>query len=185
MNFDPTTKNLWFTGDNHFFHKNIIQYSQRPFKDLDDMHSIMIKYWNEVVKPDDHIWHLGDIAFGGSSKVIEVIEQLNGIKGWIKGNHDHNLSFSKLEPYFQLGIHDYHELDFYDPEFDGHTVMVLFHYPVAVWNKKHYGSWQIHGHCHGTYKSTHKTQIDCGVDVFDFKPVSYEQLKRKLFIKGQ
>ena len=45
----------------------------------------IIKNWNSVVKPNDIIIHLGDLAWKGHR---EIIPRLNGIKILILGNHD-------------------------------------------------------------------------------------------------
>ena len=55
---------IWFTSDTHFSHCNIIKYCNRPFKDVDEMNKILIQNWNNVVRPDDIVWHLGDFALG-------------------------------------------------------------------------------------------------------------------------
>jgi calcineurin-like phosphoesterase family protein len=64
--------------------------------------------------------------------------------------------------------------------------IVLCHYAFEVWNKRHFGSWCLHGHSHGTLPSPdHMARYDVGVDNNDYFPVSYEQVKfimtRKVF----
>lgn len=57
------------------------------------MDEILISRWNEVVKPTDHIWHLGDLAMGKkkdeADALIAILKRLNGHKRLILGNHDH------------------------------------------------------------------------------------------------
>ena len=55
-------KNLFFTSDHHFGHKNIIKFSNRPFENADEMDEIMIQRWNEKIKPDE-IYHFGSQSF--------------------------------------------------------------------------------------------------------------------------
>ena len=50
-------------ADTHFFHENIIDYCDRPFKDWQEMNAVMIERWNEVVTPEDEVYHLGDCIF--------------------------------------------------------------------------------------------------------------------------
>lgn len=83
----------WFTSDTHFGHTNIIKYCNRPFKDAQEMDEILIQRWNEVVKPSDHLYHLGDVTMGwGKSGEVErlasILSRLNGKKRLILGNHD-------------------------------------------------------------------------------------------------
>ena len=60
---------IYFTSDHHFGHKNIIEFSRRPFKDVDEMDEILIRKWNEKVKPEDEVYHLGDVGLSSSGKL--------------------------------------------------------------------------------------------------------------------
>ena len=80
--------NLFFTSDTHFFHKNIIQFCQRPFNDINDMQEKLISNWNNTVPKDGIVFFLGDFAFGNSTEWIKIIKQLNGYIYFILGNHD-------------------------------------------------------------------------------------------------
>jgi len=68
--FDPD--NLWFTADTHFGHANILHFSNRLFKDVQEMDETIISRWNEAVPEDGIIFHLGDFCFGGSSAWNDV-----------------------------------------------------------------------------------------------------------------
>jgi calcineurin-like phosphoesterase family protein len=80
--------NTWFISDTHFFHKNILEYESaaRPFKTLDEMHEVMIERWNNVVRQNDIVYHLGDFSFGKHG--LAIADLLNGKKRLIMGNHD-------------------------------------------------------------------------------------------------
>ena len=78
----------WVCSDHHAFHHNILLYEKRPFRDVDHMNYEMIRRHNEVVKPDDIVYHLGDFCFGGKSKIRWFLEQLNGRFTLVLGNHD-------------------------------------------------------------------------------------------------
>lgn len=81
---------IFYTSDSHFDHERIIQYSGRPFKDAQEMNEMLIQWWNEIVKPNDHIWHLGDLTMHRKIETIQhrVLNRLNGHKRLIMGNHD-------------------------------------------------------------------------------------------------
>ncbi len=185
---------LFFTSDTHFGHKNIMRFSDRPFTSVEDMDREMISKWNETVPEDGIVFFLGDFSFHKQQVSKDILEQLNGKVILIKGNHDKNPSYFK-EIHNLLDIKVLDNLNGFS---DGFTHITLCHYPMAIWNKKHYGSWHLHGHSHGTYKpvancSDHHFKglpenlffkynkiIDVGVDVWNFRPVSYNQIANRL-----
>jgi len=79
---------IFLTSDTHFGHANIIKLSNRPFRDVQHMNEMLIKNWNSVVGPEDHVYHLGDVALGTFEDSIKCLGRLNGIKHLVTGNHD-------------------------------------------------------------------------------------------------
>ena len=79
---------VYVISDTHFGHANIIKYCDRPFNDADQMDSMLIKNWNEIITPDDIVWHLGDFALKNKEKTINYFRRLNGRKMLVLGNHD-------------------------------------------------------------------------------------------------
>jgi calcineurin-like phosphoesterase family protein len=55
----------YFTADLHFWHKNVIEYCNRPWQDVPSMNEGLINNWNEVVHAGDTVYILGDFSFGG------------------------------------------------------------------------------------------------------------------------
>ena len=55
-------EHLFFTSDTHFSHANIMKFCGRPFKNVGEMNNTIIKNWNDVVGPEDTVFHLGDLA---------------------------------------------------------------------------------------------------------------------------
>ena len=80
---------IFIIADTHFCHKNIIRYSGRPFKTVEEMNDEMIKRWNNKVGKDDFVIHLGDFALGSKDEVIDIKNKLNGNIILLKGSHDH------------------------------------------------------------------------------------------------
>lgn len=74
--------NVYLISDTHFNHKNIATYCQRP----ENFTELIIKRWNETVKPEDLVIHLGDVQIGKKSEWI--MPNLPGRKVLILGNHD-------------------------------------------------------------------------------------------------
>jgi len=78
----------FFTSDTHFGHERIIELSNRPFRNVAEMNQALIDNWNSVVGPDDHVYHLGDVALGSFFESMECLTRLNGTKTLVVGNHD-------------------------------------------------------------------------------------------------
>lgn len=173
---------IYFTSDTHFYHKNVIQYCNRPWVDLEDMHKGLISTWNLVVKPDDEVWILGDFCFGGVTKLKEITRQLNGRKNIVLGNHDHSIKYHRTDLGFE-SIVDAHTM-----KIAGQDV-VMSHYPFV--GSEHderkefvkgaryadYGQWLLHGHVHQSWLQN-KKQINVGVDVWNYTPVSIEKIEK-------
>lgn len=88
MNFKFDGDRLFFTSDTHFNHTNILQYCNRPFKTVDQMNETIITNWNNVVEPDDVVFHLGDFCLGGAEEWDKILDRLNGRIYLVLGNHD-------------------------------------------------------------------------------------------------
>ena len=82
----------WFVSDTHFNHANIINWSApdttplgeryRPFETVQEMNDEMRRMWNLRVKPDDTVYHLGDVAFAITrDKSLDLLDGLNGTNG--------------------------------------------------------------------------------------------------------
>jgi calcineurin-like phosphoesterase family protein len=88
-------KATFFTSDWHIGHANAIQFDNRPFKDVNHMHEVLIANYNNTVPDDGLCYFLGDIGLSSSDSTRKVIERLNGIKILVLGNHDkqHNAMY--------------------------------------------------------------------------------------------
>lgn len=151
---------IWITSDSHFHHQNIIKYQpkERPFDSVEEMNEALIERWNEVVKPNDEIWHLGDFAFANKSKVLKILSRLNGKKYFIFGNHDGVMRSKEVQEHFEW-MGDYRRTKM----FGRHVVM--FHYPIHSWNMMAHGSIHFYGHTHCSIPFLyHGRARDIGVD---------------------
>ncbi len=97
MSHKPT---VFFIGDHHFGHSNIIKFEPiaRPFNSIQEHDKELISRWNNIVRVDDIVFHLGD--FSMSAKDIYIAGLLNGHKRLILGNHDKN-DMSLYTPHFE------------------------------------------------------------------------------------
>ena len=168
---------IWFTSDTHFGHKNILKYTDRPFSSVEEMNEVLIENWNNRVKNDDKIYHLGDVALCSPNKLREILARLNGKIYLIAGNHDK--SAKACRDRFEW-IKDYYELEVSDS--DGHKgkqLLVLFHYAMRVWQASHYGTYHLYGHSHGELPDDPKSlSFDVGVDCHNYAPINYDEIKR-------
>lgn len=183
-----SSKTFW-TSDLHFGHTNVIKYSNRPFTDVEEMNRALINNWNAKVPADAEVYLLGDVAFCKSDETLTILNQLNGSIHLIKGNHDKNSNIGgKCRSRF-ASIQDYAERKFERKFLDGTVnsqLVVMSHFPFLSWNKMHYGSWMLHGHCHGNMKYPFDAKIhDVGVDNNHYAPLSFDDLVGIMEKKGQ
>lgn len=169
---------LFFTSDTHFFHKNIIKFCQRPYKNIEEMQEQFILNWNKVVPQDGIVFFLGDFAFGNSTEWIKIINQLNGYIYFILGNHDlqncNNLKHLENKNSTCLSHMAYIKI------IETSQVIVLSHYPLLTYPKH---LWNLCGHTHSSKINKFnffKTQYDVGVDNNNYTPVSFKEIKEKI-----
>lgn len=85
--------NIFVCSDWHFMHDRQFIWGVRGFDNIHEMNETIIKRHNAVVKSDDEVYVLGDLALGGSGEEAlestqRLIEQMNGRIHIILGNHD-------------------------------------------------------------------------------------------------
>jgi calcineurin-like phosphoesterase family protein len=167
---------IYFTSDLHFYHENVIKHANRPFSSMEEMNQVLINNWNKKVSTSDEIYILGDITMKGSTYTKGVLEQLNGRKYLIKGNHDRFADQETFDKGAFVWIKDYYELNYQNERF------ILFHYPIEEWNHFFRGSIHLHGHQHNladyNYQNLERglRRFDVGVDVNNMSPVSIDDI---------
>lgn len=171
------SEDIYFTSDTHFGHKNIVHIGRgRPWDDVEAMNEGLIERWNDRVRKQDRIYHLGDFSFANREITEGILRRLNGHIHLICGNHDRVLDgllkgdTSGLVASYQ----DYKEIKVGDQR------IVMFHFPILSWHQAHYGSWHLHGHCHGNLDFDNGPMLDVGVDVHGFAPLSYDEVAVRL-----
>lgn len=167
---------IYFTSDLHFYHDNIIKYTNRPFRNAEQMDSALIRNWNNTVTPSDEIYILGDLTLKGAEHANTVLRQLNGKKYLIRGNHEHYLEQKEFDHSLFVWVKDYYTLHYKNAAF------VLFHYPIAEWDGFYRGAYHLHGHQHNraeynfNNRANKLLRYDVGVDANQMKPVSIETI---------
>jgi calcineurin-like phosphoesterase family protein len=163
-------KNIWLSADYHIGHANIIKYADRPFAEVEEMDETIMENYDNLVQKGDIVFFLGDIAFGEdlAKRILSIMIQKADVH-FIIGNHDKKY----MKSIDQLASSVNTLLDI---EIDGQPI-TLCHYAMRTWHKSHFDALQLHAHSHGSLPPIGK-QWDVGVDNNEFKPVSYESLKR-------
>ena len=162
---EGTRKNIWFTSDQHYGHKNIIRFCNRPFADIDEHDEALIENYNACVQPGDTVYLLGDFCLGANPD--SIFNRLNGNKHLILGNHDREKKLKHLPWAWIKRI--------YELKIDRKTLIVLCHFAMRRWNKSHHGSIHLYGHSHGSLEDYGKS-TDVGVDAWDYKPVHLDTI---------
>lgn len=174
------TKTIFVISDTHFNHHKVLTFRGldgqliRPgFKDSQEMDEIMIQNWNKVVKPNDSVYHLGDVAFAIKKNDVlnRIIPRLMGRKRLVLGNHD--LEAKLYYPYFEkvMSWRQFGKDMFKRPVF-------LTHFPLheSSFNYREGGNGiNIHGHIHEKPAPT-KNHRNVSVEQINYTPVAIEEL---------
>ena len=177
---------VFLVSDTHFGHAGVCRFTDsvtgekiRPWTDPAEMDEEMVKRWNETVRPNDKVYHLGDVVI--NRKALSIMSRLNGDKVLIRGNHD----IFRDEEYRQY----FRELRAYHVMYG----MILSHIPIHEQSLGRFGT-NIHGHLH-----TGRVQIrgfngkPMGIDPryhcvcveqTDFRPILFEDVIKRIKEEG-
>jgi calcineurin-like phosphoesterase family protein len=165
---------IFFTGDTHFSHAAIIDFAKRPFSTVAEMDEALVCNWNAVVGRTDTVYHLGDFGLTSAQALGRLRGRLRGSVCLVRGNHDDGAPTKLFE-----WVKDLYGLRVIVGGID--RQIVLCHYPMLSWNGSHYGTWHLHGHCHGSLPSQRGAlRLDVGVDCWSFAPVSLQQIAERM-----
>lgn len=164
----------WIISDTHFNHANILNFLNddgshlREFADVKEMNEMMIENWNNCVKGEDTILHLGDFSMGNATRFREIISRLNGRKILIKGNHD-NLKLSNYAEFFD---------DIRSFDRPNSQKIVFTHIPLHPSSLKE-GVINAHGHTHWRDVRHESGELDykylnLSIEKTNFSPVSMD-----------
>ena len=171
--------NVFLVSDTHFGHAGVCHFTNydgtklRPWDNPEEMDEAMIERWNAVVKPNDKVYHLGDVVI--NRKALKTLHRLNGDKVLIKGNHD----IFRLNEYTEhfRDIRGYHVLN----------GMILSHIPVHEESIARFGV-NIHGHLHSNRVMKDGVidprYFNVSVEQIDFTPISIDDLRQKVKEQG-
>lgn len=155
---------LYFIADTHFNDPDIIRYENRPFTGVEEINETIIKNWNERVKPDDEIYHLGDVG----ENAQDIIAKLNGRKFLVKGNHDTRPNVV----YRNMGFEEV-----YDHPIVLQNFFICSHEPIYVNMNMPYAN--IFGHVHNSpsYTSVSPRSHCVCVERIDYTPIELLRIR--------
>ena len=175
---------VFLVSDTHFGHAGVCRFMRndgvtklRPWDTPEDMDEAMVKAWNERVRPNDKVYHLGDVVI--NRRALATMARLNGDKVLIRGNHD-IFRDDEYRKYFR-------ELRAYQVM----NGMILSHIPIHSESLGRFGT-NIHGHLHsnrvmtevwGEYKIDVRYHCVC-VEQTDFAPILFEDVIKRIEAEG-
>jgi calcineurin-like phosphoesterase family protein len=136
-------RKIWLISDTHFGHENMYRFVTfggvtrvRPrFDHAKEADEYMFDTWNDLIKVEDHVYHLGDVAMN-FAPFVHRIKSLPGHKRLILGNHDK----AKIAEYLAAGFQKIMAYRFWNRE------AILSHVPI---HPESLGKrLNIHGHIH-------------------------------------
>jgi calcineurin-like phosphoesterase family protein len=175
---------VFLVSDTHFGHAGVCRFMRndgvtklRPWDTPEDMDEAMVKAWNERVRPNDKVYHLGDVVI--NRRALATMARLNGDKVLIRGNHD-IFRDDEYRKYFRE-LRAYHVMN----------GMILSHIPIHSESLGRFGT-NIHGHLHsnrvmtevwGEYKIDVRYHCVC-VEQTDFAPILFEDVIKRIEAEG-
>ena len=130
---------VFLVSDTHFGHAGVCRFLRddgtklRPWDNPEEMDEFMVRAWNERVRPNDKVYHLGDVVI--NRRALSTLARLNGDKVLIRGNHD-IFRDTEYNQYFRE-LRAYHVMN----------GMILSHIPIHEASLGRFGT-NIHGHLH-------------------------------------
>ena len=184
----------FLVSDTHFGHAGVCRFTHpdddsvklRPWDDPSEMDEEMIRRWNDTVRPNDKVYHLGDVVI--NRKALPTLARLNGDKVLIRGNHD-IFRDDEYRQYFRE-LRAYHVMN----------GMILSHIPLHPESLGRFGT-NIHGHLHSNrvkkivgvdvrtgefkYSTENDVRYHCVcVEQTDFRPILLEDVYKRIEAEG-
>lgn len=157
---------IYFIADTHFGDDAILRYENRPFENIAQMEAELISRWNSVVAATDIVYILGD--FGAVDYEAQILEQLNGRKFLIKGNHDTKSN----EEYRRFGFQEV-----YDHPIIIESFWILSHDALYVNINMPYAN--LFGHVHNSpiIKDYSKQHFCVSAERINYTPIDFDTIK--------
>lgn len=152
----------------------------RPFTSSEEMNETMIRNWNNVVTPEDHVYVLGDVVMR-EEFLMPIIPRLMGKKRLVRGNHD----LCKTKKYIEAGFREIYGIRiFREDDGSGMPNCCLTHVPI---HPNCMGRWgiNVHGHLHanvvtiGDSKVPDRRYVNVAVEQINYTPVLLDEIVKE------
>ena len=180
--------NRFVISDTHFGHTNSWEKFKladgsplRPFTSTEEMDETMIERWNAKVKPQDTVYHLGDVVI--NQKSLHLVSRLNGRKILIRGNHD----IFKDDQYREVGFEQIHGVRVWRDKF------IMSHIPLHPDCVTDRFRVCIHGHLHAnevmreqdggmgaTYTEIDYRYLCVSVEHTNYEPLHFDEVEARI-----
>lgn len=169
---------IYFTSDLHFCHNREFLYKPRGFSSIQEHDQAVVERWNSVVQPEDEVYILGDLMLNDNEQGLKYLNQLNGKKYFVRGNHDTDarlkLYTSEVKDLQYLGAAEYLRY--------GKFHFYLSHFPTLTGNLEKEALSQmtlnLYGHTHQktNFFEDRPYMYHVGLDSHDCYPVPITQI---------
>lgn len=171
--------NIYFSSDWHLFHKKIQEYCpfSRKGNTPEQMTKMILENISSQTKPGDVIYNMGDVSFGSFDQTLDVLSKIKKMRvahHLVLGNHDHKIRKDQVLQSKFDSVADMNTITITK------QVIVMCHFSMSLWDRKHYGAWHLFGHSHGGYQVPGKS-MDVGIDTRpcgDMTMWSFEEVKQ-------
>ena len=171
-------RSVYFVGDTHFDHANIIAYGHRPFSNVIEMNKVMKDNWSDTVGDNETVYFLGDWTFGRRHRPARYWrDQLTGNIVSILGGHDRGQTGIEFHEFKELHVDGYDFLLIHNPNPHDRAQTPEQRHKLENWH-----GWIIHGHVHNNaldrypfINGDNKT-INVSAEVVGYRPVSLSHL---------
>ena len=142
----------------------------RPWDEADEMDEALIANWNATVRPQDKVYHLGDVAMKRDK--IALMGRCNGHKRLVRGNHD-SFPMKYYLPFFDeiYGVRVFED-------------MILSHFPIVLDSVK--PKWScVHGHVHNNVVPGYlgPKYLNVSIEVTEWRPLAIEEVRQRIRVQ--
>lgn len=165
---------IWYTADPQIRHLRTAQ--NRGFATVEEHDEVILRRFNQCVRPTDRVYILGDFAMNWDHGCEEILARMNGEKILIIGNHEvmfgqHRDAWKHLPQW--IGPGKFASIVAHARRVVGNREFLMSHFPYegdgdyskrdrhTQWRLRYEGKWLLHGHIHSVKRYFPFPDRDC------------------------